>query len=120
MYEEKTKNYLDLEFQLINNNQNSNLKKIKTNTIFDSLSKAIDNPYNFQLTENTVSINVIFDRSEVVDIYLVSEDTHTYLMHYKKENESMDSVINLNLEGNYAVYLKINDVMYDTRKILSF
>ena len=41
-------------------------------------------------------------------------------MHYKKENESMDSVINLNLEGNYAVYLKINDVMYDTRKILSF
>jgi len=120
MYEEKTKNYLDLEFQLINNNQNSNLKKIKTNSIFDSLSQAIDNPYNFQLTENTISINVIFDRSEVVDIYFVSEDTHTYLMHYKKENEPMDSVINLNLEGNYAVYLKINDVMYDTGKILSF
>lgn len=120
IYEEKTKNYLDLDFQLINNNQNSNLEKIKTNTIFDSLSNAIANPYYFNVTTNTLSINVIFDRTEVVDVYFVSEDNYTYLMHYKKSGESVPSVINLNLSGNYAVYLKINDVVYDTGKILSF
>jgi len=120
LYEETTKNYLDFDFQLINNNESSLSEKIKTDKIYDDLVAAIDSPYDFHLTVNTVSMNAIFDRSEVVDLYFVSEDSNTYIMNYKRENESASSVININLKGNYAVFLKINGVFYNTKKILSF
>ena len=38
---------------------------------------------------------------------------------YGKEKISSGK-INLKLDGNYAVYLKINDQFYDTDKVLSF
>ena len=62
----------------------------------------------------------MFDNSESVDIYFVSEEENSYVFHYKKENEAVSSKINLKLDGNYAVYLKINDQFYDTGKVLSF
>ena len=120
MYEDVTANYLDFDYQLVNNNSNFNLEKIKTKDLFEEFDEAIDNPYEFELTTHTLTMNVGFDGLDVVDLYFVSEDYNTYLMHYKKMNEPTPSSLHLKLDGNYAVYFKINDVMYDTGKILSF
>lgn len=120
LYEETTANYMDYNYSLINNNPVSSLEKVRSSKIFDLLDEAEISPYDITLTTTTVNINSIFDPSEVVDIYFVSENQNTYLLHYKKVNEVAPGVINLRLQGNYAVYIKVNDQIYDTNKILSF
>lgn len=120
LYEEKTANYMDYDFKLINNNPVSSLEKIQTSEIFDLLDHAILNPYELELTTNTITFNVLFDNSEVVDIYFVSEGQDTYVLHYKKKDEMASPTVNLRLKGNYAVYFDINGQFYDTNKILSF
>ena len=120
LYEEYTKHYQVSNYQLIDNNPSTKLDKIRTSSIFDKLDQAISNPFEFELTKNSVYLNVMFDNSETVDIYFVSEEENSYLFHYKKENEAVSSKINLHLDGNYAIYLKINDDFYNTGKILSF
>jgi len=120
LYQEYTKHYQVSNYQLIDNNPSTKLDKIRTSSIFDKLDQAISNPFEFELTKNSVYLNVMFDNSETVDIYFVSEEENSYLFHYKKENEAVSSKINLHLDGNYAIYLKINDDFYNTGKILSF
>ncbi|MCI8575848.1 MAG: aryl-sulfate sulfotransferase [Bacilli bacterium] len=120
MYQERTSHYQICEYQLVDNNSKTQLDVIRTRSIFDDLNHAISNPFEFELTKNSIYLNVMFDNSEVVDIYLVSEKDNSYIFHYKKENEAVSSKINLHLDGNYAVYLKINDDFYNTGKILSF
>lgn len=120
MYESKTKHYQIVNYELIDNNPSTILETVRTRDLFDDLDHAIQNPFEFELTKNTVSLNVIFGNSETVDIYFVSEKENSYVFHYKKENEAVAAKINLKLDGNYAVYLKINGELYDTGKVLSF
>lgn len=120
LYKDVTENYTDFSFSLINNNLKTNLEKVKTRDIYSLLDGAEENPYDFNITTNSVSMNVFFSDSETVDLYLVSESRDTYILHYKKVNEAPLATINLQIKGNYAVYMKINDVMYDTNKIFCF
>lgn len=119
-YESITSHYKLVDYQLVDNNPSTNLETVRTRNIFSDLNEAISNPFEFELTKNSVSLNVMFDNSETVDIYFVSEEENSYIFHYKKANEAVSSKINLKLDGNYAVYLKINDQFYDTEKVLSF
>jgi len=120
LYEERTKNYEITSFELISNHLASNLKEINTKDIYNLLDQAVINTYDFNLTSNSISINASFSNSETVDIYFVSEDRKTYILNYKELNNSPLATINLQLKGNYAVYLKINDQLFDTNKIFSF
>lgn len=119
-YEEVTPNYLTLDFHLVNNNPTSSLEKVATKDFYESFQEAKPNTYDFDLTSNTIQFNVIFDNSEVVDLYFVSEEKFTYVLNYKKKDEVVPLTLNLRLHGNYAVYVKIDDQMYDTGKIFSF
>jgi len=119
MYERKTSNYIDFDFTLFNNNE-SKLKEISTRDIYDLLDHAILSPYDVNVTVNTVKLDVFFDSMETVDLYFVSEDRKSYVLPYKEEGKNALATVNINLKGNYAFYLKINDVMYDTKKVLSF
>ena len=120
LYEDRTNHYEITDYKLVDNNPSTSLETVRTRNIFEQLDNAITNPFEFELTKNSVSLNVMFDNSESVDIYFVSEEENSYVFHYKKENEAVSSKINLKLDGNYAVYLKINDQFYDTGKVLSF
>ncbi len=120
LYEDKTSHYKLIDYKLVDNNPSTILETVRTRNIFSDLNEAISNPFEFELTKNSVSLNVMFDNSETVDIYFVSEEENSYIFHYKKANEAVSSKINLKLDGNYAVYLKINDQFYDTDKVLSF
>ena len=120
LYEETTQNYNDFSYELVSNHLETTLEKVKTQDISSVLDGAIENPYDFDITTNSISMNVFFSDSESVDLYLVSEKRDTYLLRYKKVNEAPLSTINLQIKGNYAVYIKVNDQMYNTGKIFKF
>ncbi len=120
LYQEKTPNYQLVDYRLIDNNPATNLEHIATESIFEQLDHAVKNPFEFDLTPHSVDINVMFSNSEVVDIYLVSDRSESYIYHYKKANEAVSPKVNLHLDGSYAVYLKINDDFYNTGKVLKF
>ncbi len=120
LYNEITPNYSLDDFALIDNNDKSALEKVKTESLFTQLEAAIENPYDFELTSTTITMNVIFNPEEVVDILFVGRDDESYIYHYKSAGEIINSKLNLQLEGEYAVYLQINDELYDTGKILNF
>ncbi len=119
MYETTTKNYIDFDYEFISNNPVSQLEEIVLSDVEDLFQKSESSVYDFTLTKNTFSSNVIFDPSEVVDIYFVSA-SHVYLLHFKEKGELASSVINLSLEGSYAIYFQINGVMYNTNQVLEF
>lgn len=119
LYEEKTKNYLDYDYSYISDKTKPSLTRLKTNRIFEELDRAILSPYDISLTRNTITLNVMFDSSEEVDVYFVSDELDTYLLHYKIKDEIFQSSVPLNLNGNYAIYIKINGQMYNTNKVFS-
>ncbi len=120
MYEDVTANYMDFDFKLINNTKALDLDKVKTNKIYDELDQSLPNPFSFQITDNTVVMDVMFDRDDIVDLYFVSENRDTYVLHYKEEGEVLPAVIRWKLHGKYAAYLKINGELYDTGQVLVF
>lgn len=120
LYENITPNYTDFSFELVNNHLKTTLEKVKTREIYSVLDEALENPYDFDITQNSVSMNAFFSDSEIVDLYFVSEDYDTYILHYKKLGEVPLATINLQITGNYAIYIKVNDQMYNTGKIFSF
>ena len=120
LYEEKTPNYSLVDFTLIDNNDKTFFQEVKTESLFETLDQAIENPYELELTSTTITMNVLFANDEVVDIIFVGEDDDSYIYHYKEKDAITNSKVNLQLDGKYAVYIKINDIVYDTEKILDF
>ncbi len=119
-YDEVTKNYLDYDFTAIDNSVGEVLEKKPSKDFYETFLQAEPSNFEFDVNRNTIQFNVIFDRSEVVDLFFVSENKDTYVLHYKKKDQSVPMNINLKLQGNYAVYVKINDHIYDTGKVFSF
>ena len=71
------------------------------------------------MTKNSLSINANFDILDDVTFYFVGKNG-AYAFHYKPVNKKATPLIHLNLSGEYVVYLKINDTMYDDKKVLEF
>lgn len=119
-YEENTANYKVDSYSLIDNVAFNDLQKVKTSSLYELLDSAEPTVYNFEVTQKSVKINVIFDDLEEVSFLFVGENQDSYVFVYKPKDKDAPSKINLNLSGSYALYLKIDDQVYDSGKILSF
>lgn len=120
LYEDKTDSYNIEKYSLISNVSYNQLEKVKTDTLYEELNQAVESIYEFNLTKKSLEINAIFDDLEEVQILFVGEENTSYILNYKKKNEEPIKKIHLNLDGKYAIYLKVNDTLYDTGRILSF
>lgn len=119
-YGETTSNYQVLSYTLIDNIEYNDLQKVKTSSLYDLLDSAEPTMYDFEVTQKSVKINAIFDDLEEVSFLFVGENQDSYIFVYKPRHMSEPTKINLNLTGSYALYLKIEDQVYESGKILSF
>ena len=120
LYKEETEN-----FDVKSYNKISNLK-IKNKSIFTfSIRKQLQSAAKFNGTVeayiNRIILTDDFSTEDKVDIYLVSPNYKTYVYNYKnKGQEERNSIRTSQDKGTYALYVKVNDVMYDTSKIINF
>ena len=118
-YKDSTSNYQVVDYSLISNIPYNELKEIDNDTLKEMLVNVDDSNYEYTISKNSVVINAIFDDLNDVSFIFVGKDKN-YLFNYKPARESAQKVIHLNLTGQYAVYLKIDDKIYDDGKIIDF
>ena len=118
-YSDKTENYAVSSYSLIDNIPFNDLESIDVATIKEEISNAEESGFSYDVTKNSLSINVNFDDLDDVTFYFIGKND-AYAFHYKPMNKKETPLIHLNLNGEYVVYLKINDTMYDDKKVLEF
>ncbi len=126
-YQENTDNYLIESLQRINGTKlNGNL--IKTSDIKYELNKAKKYFNKIEIKTNRICLHDELSESDIEDIILVGENDLSYSFCYKKAGKEAPQSFNsgyssimINLpKGNYEIYIKINDIYYDTETIVTF
>lgn len=127
LYKEETKNFEVKELSRINGtNVNGNV--IETSSISNELKKSKEYQNKIKITTNRVYINDELSNNDVADILFVGENNLTYIYSYKKADEGAPKSFNsgfasiqVNIpEGNYDIYVKINDTYYNTNLNVKF
>lgn len=113
LYEKTTKNFNVESYQKISKLKED--KQIKTKTIKNKLDKASSFDGKVEAYINRITLNKEFKKKDKVNIYLVSSNNKTYKYKYKKT-----SIKTSITKGKYAVYVEVNDKMYDTKKVINF
>lgn len=112
-----TTNNIDVSyFKYFNNEDTSEIKSIETSDLIPLLNDSISFDYDLNFTRNTLETNYQFESDDNITLVFLSKDYYSYEYSYK-ENTPMN--IDL-IEGEYALYIKINDVYYDTNKIINY
>ncbi len=119
-YENDTKNYEIQAYSLIDNLEYNTLERVKTSSMYELLNNAETSNYEFTVTKNNIELNTIFDDLQEVTFLFVGEKNDSYRFVYKAANEEAVKKIHLNLSGRYAIYLKIDDKVYDCGRIIEF
>ena len=93
----------------------SKIETIYTKNIEDKLNKAYPFENDITFTKYSIDTNFIFDSYDNVDILLVGKNNLSYKVKYKEENKNVNKNLNIDLkEGEYALYLIINDTYFRT------
>ena len=109
LYQEKTASYNVSAYNKISNLKVNN-KEIYTLTIKKNLKNAKEFNGEVESYINRIILTSDFSDKDVVDIYLVSDKYKTYIYNYKEKNKKENNSIRVSQDnGNYAVYIKIND-----------
>ena len=71
---------------------------------------------------NSFITDYTFDTNDIVDLYLVNKAGKIFIIHYKDNTmSSQGRVYNVNLPvGQYALFIKLNDKLYQTNKVYQF
>ena len=118
-YKDNTANFIVSSYSLIDNIPFNDLESIDISTFKSELDNAEESGLSYDVTKNSLSINANFDILDDVTFYFVGKNG-SYAFHYKPANKKATPLIHLDLSGEYVVYLKINDTMYDDKKVLEF
>lgn len=120
LYEKKIDNY-EVESYTRISDLKVESKEISTFKIKKKLKSSKKFDGNIETYINRIIVINDFSKEDIVDIYLVSKDNKTYIYNYKeKGKQARNSVRVSQVEGEYAVYIKVNDSMFDTGKIINF
>lgn len=84
-----------------------------------SIEEELDNVQTFDnkitFTKYSIDTDYSFDTYDNVDILLVGMNNISYKIDYKEENENVSKNLNIELgKGEYALYLIINDIYFNT------
>ncbi len=130
-YNDITNNYKIEKVKTINNSLYKTPKKINTDEIKDELKNAKDLVgYNVEVTNNNISLKYIFngndyskilgnltDISYDINIILVGTNNESYIISYSPKDKEPLINPNLKLNGEYNVYLIIDDVYYNANTV---
>ena len=86
------------------------------------LDKAVEWINTLDITKNTLVTDYTFKEDDQVDLYLVNKDGKVFIMNYlSKDNKLTATIFNLELPANeYALFIKVNDILYDTKSLMVF
>lgn len=115
LYFSEMKNFNYNKSTVYNTIPKSNIEVIKTKEIEDNLNsaQAFDNKITY--TKYSIDTTYSFDTYDEVDILLVGENNQSYKVDYKEENKNINKLLNIDLkEGEYALYLIINNIYFKT------
>ena len=119
LYGKNTKNYEVYKYKKIS--ALSTPKYIKTSSIANKLQKSEYSKIGVKLYTSRISIDSSFNPQDEVNIYLIAKDNRTYKYNYKKKNQEAPTSINTSLNtGEFAIYIEINDKIYDLKKVIIF
>lgn len=78
--------------------------------------------YSLEFTENTFNTNYGIMENDSIDLYFVNKTGKIYIMNYKNKNVSqLNRIFNIDLpNGDYALYINLNGVIYKTNHIYKF
>lgn len=119
LYDKTTNNFIVTPYQKISNLKQTN--SINTSKISSLLDSATEFDGEVEAYINRIVLDSKFKKNDNVYIYLVSPQNKTYEYKYKKAGEETKNSVRVSIEkGKYAVYVKINDKMYNTNKVIQF
>lgn len=77
--------------------------------------------YSLELTNNTLTTNYDIAENDDIDLYFLNKSGKVFILNYKdKDNTQKKRVFGSKLKGTYAVFIKINDTLYNTNKVYEF
>jgi arylsulfate sulfotransferase len=120
LYNDTTANYVITSSKIIDTVPYNKVNEVNTSEIESNLNNAEDSIYDVKLTKTTVNINAIFDTLNDVNIIFVGDNGKSYTFAYKPSGESTPVRVNLDLTGKYAIYLKIDNIWYNTNTSVDF
>lgn len=121
LYSNKIDNFAVKNYNKISDLEVNNSIMLSTFKIKESLKKSLEFSGTVEAYINRIILNKDFDKGDTVDVFLVSKGNKTYKYNYKKSGEKARKSIRVShAQGDYAVYVKINNTVYDTNKVISF
>lgn len=95
--------------------EESNYKKV-------DLDNAQDWIYTTDFTKNTFKTNYSILESDSIDLYFVNKTGEIYILNYKAKGDSqLNRIFNANLaNGEYALYINLNGILYKTGLVYKF
>ena len=86
------------------------------------LDNTVDWINTIDFTKNTLVTDYKFEKTDDVDIYLVNRAGKIYIMDYiNPDDDKTARIFNISLPvGQYALFIKVNDVLYKTNKVYQF
>ena len=78
--------------------------------------------YSLDFTQNTFKTNYPIQSTDEIKLYFMNEIGKVYVLNYKdKDTETLNRIFNVSLSsGEYALFIKINDITYKTDKVIVF
>lgn len=121
LYKENMSNFKIENYMKIDGTKN-NGQEVYTSQIAKDLKKAKRFEGEFKLQINRAILTAEVEKEDEIDILFVGRNNKTYVYNYKKSNEEEKKAFNSGKygiqisipEGEYAVFIKYNENMYDT------
>ena len=77
--------------------------------------------YSLELTDNTLTTNYDIAEPDNIDIYFVNKSGKVFILNYKDKNDTqLKRIFNVDLNGTYAIFIKVNDTLYNAHKVYEF
>lgn len=121
LYNDETSNLDYTHGKAINTIPTTDMQIIYTKKIEKQLLNSKDFKNNIRYTKNSIDTDYTFDTLDEVSIVLVGENNYSYIINYKEENCNPNKLLNIDLnKGKYALYLRINNIYYNTNLVVKY
>lgn len=120
LYQAETLNTNVEELHMFNSVPDSKIEESNYNKI--DIKNAEEWIYSLDFTKNTFTTNYEITESDSIDLLFVNKTGKIFILNYKdKDVTKLKRVFNANLaNGEYALYIRLNGIIYKTNKVYKF
>lgn len=119
IYNDTTSNISLTQLGMYNGLVADTLEEKTTNDV--DLDETVEWINSLEFTQNTFYTDFDIKETDEVKLYFVNKGGKISILTYKsKDSTQINRVFNVILNGKYALYIDINGVIYDTKKVIQF